>query len=58
MLGAEARAVIVFLMAFSFFRNNMAFIIMSLQGIHLDIIIYGAVAIGVGGGVLWWHRRS
>ena len=55
---AGVAAVIVFLMAFSFFRNNMAFIIMSLQGFNLDIIIYGAVAIGVGGGVLWWRRRS
>jgi hypothetical protein len=55
---AGVAAVIVFLMAFSFFRNNMAFIITSLQAINPDILIYGATAIGAGGVALWWRRRS
>ena len=57
MLGAEARAVIVFLMTFSFFRNNMAFRITSIQAVNPDILIYGAAAIGAGGVTLWWRRR-
>ena len=54
---AGVAAVIVFLMAFSFFRNNMAFIIMSIQAVNPDILIYGAAAIGAGGVALWWRRR-
>ena len=55
---AGVAAVIVFLMAFSFFRNNMAFIIASGQGINPDYLIYGAAAIVAGGVALWWRRRS
>jgi hypothetical protein len=55
---AGVAAVIVFLMAFSFFRNNMAFIITNMQGINTDYLIYGAVVIATGGIVLWWRRRS
>jgi len=54
---AGVAAVIVFLMAFSFFRNNMAYIITSLQAVNPDILIYGAVAISAGGVALWWRRR-
>ena len=55
---AGVAAVIVFLMAFSFFRNNMSFIIDSMQWISGDYLIYGAVVIVAGGVVLWWRRRS
>jgi hypothetical protein len=55
---AGVAAVIVFLMAFSFFRNNMAFIISSVQGINPDIFIYGAAVIIAGGVALWWRRRG
>ena len=55
---AGVAAVIVFLMAFSFFRNNMTFIIDSMQWISGDYLIYGAVVIAAGGVVLWWRRRS
>ena len=55
---AGVAAVIVFLMAFSFFRNNMAFIIASGQGINPDYLIFGAAAIVAGGVALWWRRRS
>jgi hypothetical protein len=54
---AAVAAVIVFLMAFSFFRNNMAYIITSIQGINPDYLIYGATAIALGGIALWWRRR-
>jgi hypothetical protein len=54
---AAVAAVIVFMMAFSFFRNNMAFIITSIQGINPDYFIYGAAAIAAGGIALWWRRR-
>ena len=54
---AAVAAVIIFMMAFSFFRNNMAFIITSIQGINPDYLIYGAVVIAVGGIALWWRRR-
>ena len=54
---AGVAAFIVFLMAFSFFRNNMAFIITSVQGINSDYLIYGAVAVVAGGVALWWRRR-
>ena len=55
---AGVAAVIVFLMAFSFFRNNMAYIITSLQGINPDVLIYGAVVIVAEGVAMWWCRRS
>ena len=54
---AAVAAVIVFLMAFSFFRNNMAFIITSIQGINPDYLVYGAAAIIAGSVALWWRRR-
>jgi hypothetical protein len=54
---AAVAAVIVFLMAFSFFRNNMAYIITSVQGINPDYLIYGATAIALGGIAIWWRRR-
>ncbi len=54
---AAVASVIVFLMAFSFFRNNMAFIITSIQGINTDYLIYGAAAVVAGGVALWWRRR-
>jgi hypothetical protein len=54
---AAVAAVIVFLMAFSFFRNNMAFIITSIRGINPDYLIFGAAAIIAGGVALWWRRR-
>ena len=54
---AAVAAVIVFLMAFSFFRNNMAYIITSIQGINPDYLVYGAAAIIAGGVALWWRRR-
>ncbi len=55
---AGIAAVIVFMMAFSFFRNNMAFIITSVQGINPDYLIFGAAAIVAGGVALWWRRRG
>lgn len=55
---AAVAAVIVFLMAFSFLRNNMAFIIASGLGIKPDYLIFGAVALVAGGVALWWRRRS
>ena len=55
---AGVAAVIVFLMAFSFFRNNMTYIISNLQGINPDYLIYGVVIIAAGGAVLWWRRRG
>jgi hypothetical protein len=54
---AAVAAVIVFLIAFSFFMNNMAFIITSVQGINPDYLIFGAAAFAVGGIALWWRRR-
>ena len=57
MVLAAVAAVIVFLMAFSFFRNNMAFIITSIRGINPDYLIFGAAAIVAGGVALWWRRR-
>ncbi len=54
---AAVASVIVFLMAFSFFRNNMAFIITSVKSINTDYLIYGAAAIVAGGVALWWRRR-
>ena len=54
---AGIAAVIVFLMAFSFFRNNMTCIFTSLQGINPDYRIYGAAAIIADSVVLWWNRR-
>jgi hypothetical protein len=58
MVLAGVAAVIVFLMAFSFFRNNMAFITTIGQGIKSDYLIFGAAALVAGGAVLWWRRRS
>ncbi|MEE8355007.1 MAG: hypothetical protein V3S09_04195, partial [Candidatus Bathyarchaeia archaeon] len=58
MVLAGVAAVIIFLMAFSFFKNNMAFIIASGRGINPDYLIYGAVVIVAGGVALWWRRRS
>lgn len=55
---AAVAAIIVFLMAFSFFRNNMAYIITSIKAINPDYLIYGAAAIAVAGIVLWWRRRG
>jgi len=54
---AVVAAFIVFLMAFSFLRNNMVFIITSIQGINPDYLIYGAAAVVAGGVALWWRRR-
>ncbi len=55
---AGVAAIIVFLMAFSFFRNNMAFIIAIGQGINSDYLIFGAAALVAGGVALWRRRRS
>jgi hypothetical protein len=54
---AAVASVIVFLMAFSFFRNNMAFIITSFKGMNPDYLIYGVAAVAVSGLALWWRRR-
>ena len=54
---AAVASVIVFLMAFSFFRNNMTYIITSIQGIKSDYLIYGVAAVAMGGIALWWSRR-
>ena len=54
---AAVASIIVFLMAFSFLRNNMAYIITSIQGIKPDYLIYGVAAVAVGGIALWWRRR-
>ncbi len=58
MILAGVAAVIVFLMAFSFLRNNMALIIASGQGIKLEYLIFGAAALVAGGVALWRRRRS
>ena len=58
MILAGVAAVIVFLMAFSFLRNNMAFITTIGQGIKPEYLIFGAVALVAGGAVLWRRRRG
>jgi hypothetical protein len=55
---ASVTAIIVFFAMFTFFRINMAYIIMNLQSINTDYLIIGAALMVVAGVVIWWRRRS